>query len=46
MNAAGYKGMIVHNNQAGSAPNCEGLLNMLLNVDPLPDVTSNPSSSR
>jgi hypothetical protein len=39
MNAAGYKGMIVHNNQAGSPPNCEGLLNMLLNDDSGPDVT-------
>lgn len=39
MNAAGYKGMVVHNNQAGSAPNCEGLLNMLLNDGSGPDVT-------
>jgi len=39
MNAAGYKGMIVHNNQVGSAPNCEGLLNMLLNDGTGPNVT-------
>ena len=39
MNAAGYKAMIVHNNQAGSAPNCEGLVNMLLNDGSGPPVT-------
>ena len=37
MDAAGYKAMIVHNNQAPA--NCEALVNMLLNDDSGPDVT-------
>ena len=38
MNAAGYKAMLVHNNQAG-AGNCETLINMLLNDGTGPNVT-------
>ena len=37
MDAAGYKAMIVHNNQAPA--NCEGLVNMLLNDGSGPNVT-------
>jgi hypothetical protein len=38
MNAAGYKAMLVHNNQTSAGP-CETLINMLLNDGTGPDVT-------